>query len=944
MELRLFCSSPTSSCCKCEPPHSTWSSLESVCPLSILDDHREPPMSTTDSFAHHGNHFREDTLENKALDDLWQPLSNTISPSSENENKKCESPDGTLPPDSSSPPYLMEDSLPMNRVLSQLKDTVGPPLLFRHRGASTTRTALNDLDDPTAHITTSIRCSITPVSKPPEPSVNSMGATFHTSNNPSDTINDGSSKSSCDVHLRGFFDVLVTVGKHQDVPTHMADERVVDHIQDICADSRATHTRQGLIRQDIGQEHPLEPHHANADCGTQTPVPPRGSAKILLTAAAIVDSPIPFASVSFHSSSHHDISRDATTSEPKGQDVPSRMFSRRVSVKLLPRLSQPAPNSSLKRRRSTLEDAGCLPPPKKTKLDRKASRNSSDASSLKLNYSAKEPASIRRAQSLRSEVSECSNLSTNSLFSPSFVPTPVGQCRSDKNDSNFPPTAPSTPLPDSVDYARSKANPLSRTIAIHRRSSRSSCKIPTVPIIAPPPYAPPTTIRCAEDCAIDHLKFLLLRERSERERDRLCTYDAKRAERFRAVSTNDIDIPLARSDSSSSSDSSDDFGQWEEETTRSASESLGSQDTTPTPTTFSALYRRANRDTWTHTLGIEDGFRKYITGWMLDVLPAEPQKPHSRYKPPQSNDLFDQLGNSPETPFHAAHILHRYFHIAVGPDSHCAPSQINSESQDDVAEAAEETDELEDDSGARERGGSFMPRKRVNRGEFDWDDWEEGREAVTWDLAIGCLALSVKLHRDVLPPLNPVYAHEFLDLAPHSMSHEDLERSQRDILYALKFSLGSCTPQAVLDELWNALPTLRRAIAPIRDGWTAVQRETWEKLFEAVLEPDMLQYPITLLTAATLIDSLVFSLARQYKSEAEAHGPPACKCHSAPPPQVPERIPLNNINIQPSLSQVYVYEATQLVEAVILDVKDVLQLSDMEFEECRTWLSYVGQE
>ncbi|KIK97828.1 hypothetical protein PAXRUDRAFT_824553 [Paxillus rubicundulus Ve08.2h10] len=104
----------------------------------------------------------------------------------------------------------------------------------------------------------------------------------------------------------------------------------------------------------------------------------------------------------------------------------------------------------------------------------------------------------------------------------------------------------------------------------------------------------------------------------------------------------------------------------------------------------------------------------------------------------------------------------------------------------------------------------------------------------------------------------------------------------------------------------------------------------------------MLQYPISLLTAAVLIDTLIFSLACQYKSEAESKSSSSCKCRVSPPPQIPERIPPNDI--RPTSWQIYIHEATEVVEDVILDVKDVLQLSDLELEECQMWLSYVGRE
>lgn len=159
-------------------------------------------------------------------------------------------------------------------------------------------------------------------------------------------------------------------------------------------------------------------------------------------------------------------------------------------------------------------------------------------------------------------------------------------------------------------------------------------------------------------------------------------------------------------------------------------------------------------------------------------------------------------------------------------------------------------------------------------------------------------------------------------------------------MYTFQFLLGSCTPQDVLDELWNALPTLRKAAAPIRDGWAVVQSVTWDKLFESLLggyplitpelrclnvylEPDTLQYPVTLLTAAALIDGLIFALARHYRMEAETD---VCQCKASPTPLLSECVP---DDIEPTSSQIYLFEATELVDDVILDVRDVLHLSEV---------------
>ncbi|KAH7886662.1 hypothetical protein F5I97DRAFT_1869202 [Phlebopus sp. FC_14] len=610
----------------------------------------------------------------------------------------------------------------------------------------------------------------------------------------------------------------------------------------------------------------------------------------------------------------------------------------KMSTKLVSRLSQAARGDSLKRHRSHfVEDAEQGAPTKKIKLDRQASRDL-EKSNNRPTYKAKEPASLRRARSLRSQASfsEFDAESSTASLSPPPQHTHVFSVRSPQQDTPFPPTAPTTPLPGSVEYARSKANPLMRTIAVYQSGSRPQRKMAPVPIIAPPPCSAFPSIKCQEDWAEERIKCLVAREREEREGDGLAMHDKQRAEKW-DTTTSATNRPAVRgaSESTSSSDSSDDGAFWEDGSTRSASESLDSSDTFSVPGP-APLSRRENRDRWARALGIDNGFRKQVTGWMLDVLPVEPKKSRTRQGCTDGFDLYDQLSSSPDTRFHAALIFHRYFLRVVGRGVKYDRAQSTActfgvHGDEDI------DDHMTDASEEHEDETLVLKREQTRGGEIDWHDETEGRDALTWDIAVGCLALCVKLHRDVLPPLHPVYARDFLQLAPHSMSHHDLELSQRDILSAFSFSLGSCTPQAILDEFWLVSPSLRKVTASIRDGWPAVQREIWDKLFEAILEPDMLQFPVSLLTAAALLDGLVLVLARQYKYEAK--GP--CACYAASPTASPEP---GEGSIQPTSWQVHVYEAMQDTENVVLDVKDVLQIPDMELEDCRMWLSLVGYE
>lgn len=67
----------------------------------------------------------------------------------------------------------------------------------------------------------------------------------------------------------------------------------------------------------------------------------------------------------------------------------------------------------------------------------------------------------------------------------------------------------------------------------------------------------------------------------------------------------------------------------------------------------------------------------------------------------------------------------------------------------------------------------------------------DGLDLLVWDIAVACLSLSVKFHRDVLAPLLPVYAHEYLALSPHKMSYADLEVTSFVISPALCFYFAS---------------------------------------------------------------------------------------------------------------------------------------------------------
>ena len=83
----------------------------------------------------------------------------------------------------------------------------------------------------------------------------------------------------------------------------------------------------------------------------------------------------------------------------------------------------------------------------------------------------------------------------------------------------------------------------------------------------------------------------------------------------------------------------------------------------------------------------------------------------------QPLDLMDQLKNSPETRFHAAWLFLRFFYLTMSPDRHMGP-------RNDARELS--------------RQSSLNSNTSASTN-------QEGRDLIIWDIAIACLALSVKV-------------------------------------------------------------------------------------------------------------------------------------------------------------------------------------------------------
>ncbi|KAF7416335.1 hypothetical protein PC9H_002600 [Pleurotus ostreatus] len=294
---------------------------------------------------------------------------------------------------------------------------------------------------------------------------------------------------------------------------------------------------------------------------------------------------------------------------------------------------------------------------------------------------------------------------------------------------------------------------------------------------------------------------------------------------------------------------------------------------------------------WAQRLGIGSDARLRALDW---IFHASTDVCSSR---PFSRNLRDQLIYSPETRFHAGYLFLRYFSLV---EVEAEPANI-PESQ-------------------------------------------AALELVIFDAAVASLALSVKvnstpqylaisnlypkLHLDTLWPLHPIMSTEYERLAPHEMSFDDLEASQRDLLSAFSFQLGS-SPQLLLDQLWMALPSLRQVL-DFTGGWTYAQKLTWECLYEALLQPDVLRYRLSLLTVAALIEALISTLELRYEF---VEGWKGETCRSGKNKKQTHATHMQGI-ISARRGK-----ATRTLEGVVLDIQAVTEITDDSLRLTREWLA-----
>ncbi|KAB5595198.1 hypothetical protein CTheo_1276 [Ceratobasidium theobromae] len=158
---------------------------------------------------------------------------------------------------------------------------------------------------------------------------------------------------------------------------------------------------------------------------------------------------------------------------------------------------------------------------------------------------------------------------------------------------------------------------------------------------------------------------------------------------------------------------------------------------------------------------------------------------------------------------------------------------------------------------ARLSSSSLNPFLKPRR-EYEGDYRHRVRERLVNEVALG----SLQFHRDFLPPLLPMMAEQFLDLLGdrHPITFDDFEAStlvQNTIMRSFNYTINQPTPQAYLEELWIACPTLQN----IQDENLELHRtnlkcQALDLLEACLLEYGAIEYPVAHLTAGALLEAL----------------------------------------------------------------------------------------
>ncbi|KAH8101772.1 hypothetical protein BXZ70DRAFT_931861 [Cristinia sonorae] len=478
---------------------------------------------------------------------------------------------------------------------------------------------------------------------------------------------------------------------------------------------------------------------------------------------------------------------------------------------------------------------------------------------------ASKRASFRKAASLRSEAETETKSDMDldiSLLTPRLSSIREAQSPDDEGSQIADNCPPTQPATPIVPSERAKFRAKFK-VRLDIPSSPSS----PVPILAPPPYDQiPRAPMNQEEVAEARLVAMLGRELEERTADGFLASDFV----LQSVAPAHADESISESDEEMDEDE------------RQVCQAIVSRKSS---IESGGLVSETDVFVWPQQprICIDEDFRQEVMEWILDVVP-----PEFRSKPSVGKHLRDQLTTSPDTRWHAAQLFNRYL-IRI---SSTSPSSPRSRYHN-VTEGAKVT-------AADERFGSI------------------------WDIALACIALSVKFQRDVLGPFFPVLSEEFLILHCQEIEYDEFEAAQRAVFSGFGFCIGSVTPGAYVQELWDALPSLREILS-FKGSLEAVKRAMWEILYDTLFELSYHKFAPSLLTACALLRGIIDTLILKAKVEAlvPLHGRTErwrsrrgarCDCAEAQK------------------------AAKKKVKDVEVDLRQVLRVSQDDWDACWRWL------
>ncbi|THH20768.1 hypothetical protein EUX98_g8516 [Antrodiella citrinella] len=490
-------------------------------------------------------------------------------------------------------------------------------------------------------------------------------------------------------------------------------------------------------------------------------------------------------------------------------------------------------------------------------------------------------ASLRKAASLRSEVSveeldEEVHIKPEpdvetSLHRLSISPIKYAQ-HSGVRSSLYPPTQPVTPMPlSSRDKFRAE-------VADQVKSPDSL--LDPLPCIAPPPYPDiPRAPANEEEVAEHRLAMMISKEQEQRRADGLILINAPVANGSPDMKTEDTSsCDLDEIDEAMDEEETQDDTAYKINSSRNVSTEIDEVEI-DCDNDEAVILDWSLLETC-----IDDEFRQEVVEWILDVVP-----PEFTSKPTIGKHLREQLTTSSDTRWHAAQLFNRYF-VRLGSSP---PSSPRSEYGDELNDGQKVTSEDE-------------------------------RAGTVWDIALASLALSVKFHRDVLGPFFPVLAEEFLIIASHEIEYEHLEAAQRDVFSSFSYCIGSVTPGAYIQELWDALPSLRQLLS-FKGACEAVKRAAWEILYDALFELSYLKFSTGLLTACAMVHGIVDTLILKARVDATT--------------------PLLNRTERWRSRRGARCDCTEMrktaqntVKPLVADISEVCQIKEKDWDECWKWL------